>query len=53
MEWQEHQPAHGQRMKRDTSRIKEKKAHSQAIPSSKKKRDAENEDPRTHSHYKS
>ena len=25
--WQEHQPAHGQRMKGDMGRIKEEKAH--------------------------
>ena len=37
MAWQEHQPAHGQRMKRDMGRIKEEKAYTQAMLSPKKK----------------
>ena len=35
--WQGHQPAHGQGMKGDIGRIKEKKAHTQAMLSPKKK----------------
>ena len=53
MVWQEHQPAHEQRVKRDMGWIKEEKAHTQAMLNPKKKWDAENEDPRTHSHRKS
>ena len=37
MAWQEHQPAHGQGMKEDIGQIKEKKAHTQAMLSPKKK----------------
>ena len=46
---QEHQPAYGQRMKRDMGWIKEGKAQTQAIPSL----NTENEDPKTHSLHKS
>ena len=52
--WKEHQPAHRQRMKRGHGgQIKGRKAHIQAMPSSKKKWDVENEDLETHSRRKS
>ena len=51
--WQEHQLAYGQGMKGDMGQIKEEKAHTQAVLTSKKKWDAKNEDPRTHPHQKS
>ena len=53
MVWQEHQPAHEQRVKRDMGWIKEEKAYTQAMLSPKKKWNAKNEDPRTHSRHKS
>ena len=51
--WQEHQSVHGQGMKENMGRIKEEKAHTQAMPNPKKKRDIKNEDPRTHPRHKS
>ena len=51
--WQKHQLAHRPEVKGDMGRIKEEKAHTQAMPNLKKKWDAKNEDPRTHPHHKS
>ena len=45
--WQEHQPSHGQGMKGGMGQIKEEKAYTQAMLSTKKKWDAKNEDPWT------
>ena len=53
MAWQEHQLAHGLEVKGHIGRIKEEKAHTQAMLSPKKKWDAKNEDLRTHPHHKS
>ena len=54
MQWhgQEYQLAHKPEVKGDKGWIKEEKAHTQAIPILKKKRDAKNEDPMTHPHHK-
>ena len=52
MAWQEHQPAHGQRLKGDMDQIKEEKAHIHAMLNPKKKWDAKNEDLRTHPRHK-
>ena len=49
--WQEYQLAHKSEVREDKGWIKEEKAHAQAIPSPKKKWDAKNEDPMTHSHH--
>ena len=50
--WQEYQLAHKPEVKENKGWIKEKKAHTQAIPSPKKKRDANNEDLITHPCHK-
>ena len=49
--WQEHWLAY--KKWKDMGRVKEEKAHTQAMLSPKKKWDAKNEDPRTHPHHKS
>ena len=51
--WQEHQPAHEHKIKRDMDQVKEGKINTQAIPSPKKRWDAKNENPKTHSCRKS
>ena len=52
MAWQEYQLTHKPKVKGDKGWIKEEKAHAQAIPSLKKKRDEKNEDPMTHPSHK-
>ena len=51
MVWWELQLAHKPKVKETGAELK-KKAHTQAIPSPKKKRDIENENPMTHPHHK-
>ena len=51
--WQEHQLTHWPEVKGDMGRIKEEKAHTQAMLSLKKKWYAKKEDPRTHPRHKS
>ena len=48
MAWQEYLLAHEPEVKGDRGWIKKEKAHTQVMPSPKKKRNAKNEDPMTH-----